>query len=155
MTKEYPTIIVCVDNSKASEVALRYACYKAKIMGFSVQILAAMEASHKNLLFGSRAIGNEKRKQLEQHLKEMIDSICVEIGIVPSISIREGEVITEIINEIKSVPCCAALVFGKSNKRMSDNSILPKIIQKISDRINVPVTVVPETMDDTFLRKMV
>ena len=150
-----PTIIVCIDTTNASETALRYACCKAKISGFLVQILAVMEASHKNLLFASRAIGNEKRQQLEAHLKKLIDTHCKEIGIIPSVSVREGDIVTEIIREIRSTPSCAMLVFGKSHNSLSDNTVLPKIAQKIGNKINIPVTIIPENLSNEFLEKLV
>jgi hypothetical protein len=154
MTDTTPIIIVCIDTTNASEGALRYACYKAKA-GFAVQILAVLEASHKNLLFGSRAIGNEKRRLLETHLKKLIEKIHIETGVIPSISIREGDIVTEITREIKTTPNCAMLVFGKSHNSLSDNTVLPKISQRIGTRINVPVTIVPEDLSKEFLEKLV
>ena len=38
--KKEPTVIVCVDNSNASLVALRYASIKAKKLGFKIEILS-------------------------------------------------------------------------------------------------------------------
>jgi hypothetical protein len=152
--KEYPAIIVCIDTTNASEAALRYACYKSKITGFSVQILAVMEASHKNMLFGAQAIANEKRELLEKHLNKLIHKICKETGIIPSISIREGDITTEIVNEIKSTSCCAMLILGKSNNTLSDNTVLPKIAQKIGRKISVPITIVPENLGDEFFKKL-
>jgi len=150
-----PTIVVCIDTTNASELALRYACYKARAKGFAVQILAVMEASHKNLIFGAKAIGNEKRQQLENHLRKLIEKTYKETGVIPSVSVREGDIVTEIIREIKAVPHCAMLIFGKSHNAMSDNVVLPKIAQKIGNKINVPVTIVPETLSDDFLCKLV
>jgi hypothetical protein len=150
-----PTIIICIDTTNASETALRYACYKAKITGFAVQILAVLEASHKNLIFGAKAIGNEKRDQLEKHLEKLINKVCNETGIMPSVSIREGDIVTEITREIRTTPSCTMLVFGKSNNALSDNTVLPKIVQKIGDKINVPTTIVPENLSDKFLQKLV
>ena len=129
--KNSPTIIVCIDTTNASEAALRYACYKAKTTGFAVQILAVMEASHKNLLFGARAIGNEKRQLLDKHLKKLMDAVCAETGIIPKISVREGDIVTEITRELKFTPDCTMLIFGKSHNSLSDNTVLPKIAQKI------------------------
>jgi len=154
-TKDSPTIIVCIDTTNASEAALRYACYKAKATGFCVQILAVMEASHKNLLFGAKAIGNEKRQELEKHLKKLIATVCDETGVMPSVSIREGEITTEITREIKSTSNCTMLIFGKSHNSLSDNTVLPKIVQKIGNKIQVPVTIVPENLTDEFLKKLV
>lgn len=150
-----PTIIVCIDTTNASETALRYACCKAKNRGFAVKILAVIEDSHKNLLFASRAIGNEKRQQLEKHLKKLIDSICRETGVAPCVSVREGDIVTEIIREIKSTANCTMLIFGKSHNSLSDNTVLPKISQKIGNKINVPVTIVPENLSNEFLEKLV
>ncbi len=153
--EKMPTIVVCIDTTNASELALRYACYKAKCKGFGVQILAVMEASHKNLLFGAKAIGNEKRQQLEKHLKKLIDKVHKETKVMPSVSVREGDIVTEIIRELKSTPSCAMLIFGKSHNSLSDNVVLPKIAQKIGNKIDVPVTIVPESLSDEFLERLV
>jgi K+-sensing histidine kinase KdpD len=146
-----PTIIICVDTTNASEAALRYTCHKAKLSGCAVTILAVMENSHKNLLFGAKAIGNEKRQALEDKLKKLIDAIHVETGITPAISIREGDIVTEIIREIKLTPNCTTLLFGKSNNMLSDNTVLPKIVQKIGDKIRVPVMIIPENFSNECL----
>jgi nucleotide-binding universal stress UspA family protein len=150
-----PTIVVCIDTTNASELALRYACHKAKSKGFAVQILAVMEASHKNLLFGAKAIGNEKRHQLEKHLRKLIDAVLKETGVMPSVSVREGDIVTEIIREIKITPNCTMIVLGKSHNALSDNIVLPKIAKKIGNKINVPVTIVPEGLSDEFLKELV
>lgn len=152
--KNTATIIVCIDTTNASETALRYACYKAKSRGFAVQILAVIEASHKNLLFGAKAIGNEKRQQLENHLKKLIDAVCRETGVTPAISVREGDIITEITRELKLTTDCKMLIFGKSHNSLSDNTVLPQIAGKIGNKINIPVTIVPENLSNEFLQKL-
>lgn len=153
--KNSGTIIVCIDTTNASEAALRYTCSKAKAAGLNVQILAVMEASHKNLLFGARAIGNEKRQQLEKHLDSLIKNICQPAGITPKVSIREGDIFIEITRELKFTPDCRMLVFGKSHNSLSDNTVLPKIVGKIGSKINVPITIVPENITNEFLQQIV
>jgi|GEM_PF-928985 nucleotide-binding universal stress UspA family protein len=150
-----PTIIVCIDTANASIAALRYACYKAKKSGLAVRILAVMEASHKNLIFGSKAIANEKRQLLEKYLNKLIEEVQKETAILPTVSVREGEITTEIIHEIKATPNCTILVFGKSHNSLSDNTVLPKIVKKIGNKINVPVTIVPENLSNEYLLKLV
>jgi nucleotide-binding universal stress UspA family protein len=152
--KHNPTIVVCVDTSNTSDITLRYACYKAKLTGFTLRILAVMENSHKNLLFGAKAIGLEKRQELEKRLQKLTAKISNENGITPTTSIREGDVVAEIIREIKSIPDCAMLIFGKSRNSLSDNTVLPKIAQKIGDKIRVPVMIVPENLSEDFLKKI-
>ncbi len=149
------TIIVCIDTTNASEVALRYTCYKAKAAGLNLQILAVMEASHKNLLFGARAIGNEKRQQLEKHLDSLIKNICQTAEITPKVSIREGDIFIEITRELKFTPDCRMLVFGKSHNSLSDNTVLPKIVGKIGGKINVPIMIIPENLSSEFLQQLI
>ncbi len=150
-----PIIIACVDITNTSRRALRYACLKAKKMNFILRILAVMEVSHKNLMFGSRVIAQDKRKEFEKDLKKLTDEINHNIGIMPEISVREGEIMTEIVREVKDTPRCAMLVLGKSQNALSDNSLLPKLVQKIGNKIKVPVAVVPENLSDEFLEKLV
>jgi nucleotide-binding universal stress UspA family protein len=153
--KNIPTIVVCIDTTNASEVTLKYACYKARLTGFGLKILAVMEASHKNLLFGSKVIGQDKRKRLENHLQKLLSSTQAEcFKNTPDIAIREGDIVTEIVREIKSTPNCAMLIFGKSHNSMSDNTVLPKIAQRIGDKIRVPVMIVPENLDEEFLKRI-
>jgi hypothetical protein len=146
-----PTIIVCIDTTNASQAALKYACYKAKSLGFNINILAVLEASHKNMLFGSKALGNDKRQHLDKHLQKLITQICEEFKIVPAVSVREGDISTEITRELKFVPNCRLIVFGKSTTASSDNIVLPKIVGKIGNKIHVPVTIVPENLSKDLI----
>ncbi|MDX2083378.1 MAG: universal stress protein [Rickettsiales bacterium] len=150
-----PVIITCIDVNNASSRALNYACLKAKKMNFDLLILAVTEASYKNMMFGARAIAQDRRQQIEKNIKKLTDEINQRLGITPKVSIREGEIMTEIIREIKSTPNCAMLVLGKSHNSLSDNTVLPKVAQKIGNKIKVPVTIVPENLSDEFLEKLV
>jgi K+-sensing histidine kinase KdpD len=153
--EQTPTIIVCLDNSSSSNVTLRYACYKAKRTGFAVQILAVMESSYKNLLFVSRVVGKDKRLEIEKHLNKVIDEVYKETGVMPSVSIKEGETVTKIIEEIKSTPHCTLLVLGKSYNSVSDNTVIPKLSRQIGKKIQVPITIVPENLSEEYLTRLV
>ncbi len=151
---QHPTILVCIDTTNASVVTLRYACLKAKKLGFAVQILSVLESSHRNLLFGSHIIGKQKRMELEKYLDKLIDDVQKEIKLIPTITIREGDIASEILKEIKSMPNCMMLVFGKSNNSKSDNTVLPKIAQKIGTKIRAPIVIVPENLDENLCQLM-
>ena len=129
MTDIIPTILVCIDTTNASAVTLRYACLKAK--------------------------KQEKRKQLEKYLQNLINEMQKEIAIIPVVSIREGDISSEILNEIKSMPSCMMLIFGKSHNSKSDNTVLPKIAQKIGTKIRIPIVIVPENLDEELCKLMV
>ncbi len=152
---QIPTILVCIDTTNASVVTLRYACWKAKKLGFAVQILSVLENSHKNLLFGAHAIGKEKRQQVEKHMQKLIDEIYKETFVMPVVSIREGEIASEIIKEVKLIQSCVMIVFGKSRNSKSDNTVLPKMAQKIGTKIHIPILIVPENLDNNLFGLMV
>jgi nucleotide-binding universal stress UspA family protein len=147
-------ILVCLDVTSASNIALRYACCKAKKTGFSVHILAVIESSYKGLLFASEAVGKDKRKHVEEHLKRLIKEVRDETGMVPTVSIAEGEISAEIIRAIKKDKDCAMLILGKSSTSLSDNTVIPVISRKIGDKIKVPVVIVPENMDEDYLKRL-
>ncbi len=150
--KSNPSVIlVCVDINNTSNTALSYACMAAKNGGLAVQILSVIEASYKNLIFGAKALGTDKRKIAEQKIQKLIDMVFKETGIVPIISIREGDISTEIVREVRSTNNCAMLILSKSQNALSDNGVLPKVIKKISDKITIPVLIIPENLDENFL----
>lgn len=147
-------ILVCLDVTSASTITLRYACYKAKKTGFSVHILAVVESSYKSLLFASQAVGKDKRMQVQDHLKKLTKQVGEETGIIPTISIREGDISSEIVKEIKEDKDCAMLILGKSSTSISDDTVLPVISRKIGNKIKVPVVVVPENIDEDYLKRL-
>ena len=150
------TIIVCVDTNNASENALRYACYLIKKNNnLKLQILAVIEGSHRNLLFGSEAIGSQKKLQTEKFLKKIVENVCVKNEVVPTVSIREGDIVSEITKEVKAIGDCKMLIFGKSQKSQSDNTVLPKIVGRIGDKINAPVFIIPDNIGENDWQNLI
>ncbi len=146
-----PTIVVCLDTSSNSNIVLLYACQIAKKSCFAVQILAVMDAPAKGLLFASKMMEKDKRIQTERKLKKIIEVASKETGIIPAISIREGDVVREIAAEIKSIPEAVMLILGKSYSHQSDNNVLPKLSSQIGNKIKVPVLIVPENLNEKDL----
>ena len=145
------TIIVCLDTSRNSDVALRYAAHIAAKSGFAVQILVVIESA-KSLLFVSKAVIKDRRSEVEKQLKKLISNVFKDTNIVPVVSIREGEVVREIATEVKSMPSCVMLLFGKSYDGQSDNNVLPKLSAQIGNKIKVPVVIVPDNMSAEYLK---
>ena len=143
------TIIVCIDMNSASENALAYACHLIKNnSNLKLQILAVIEGSHRNLLFGSETIGSQKHLQMDKYLKKIIDNICKKNEITPIVSIREGDIVSEITKEVKNVLDCKLIIFGKSQNSQSDNTVLPKIVGRIGNKINASVVIIPENIGE-------
>lgn len=151
-----PTIIVCIDASNVSECSLLYACHLAKKNQFNVKILSVVEQSHQNLLFGAKAIGNEKRQFVEKKLAKLLKKAFDETKIMPFISVREGEIVREIKKELQMTPLCPMIIFGKSDNSRSDNVILPKVAQKLgNNKIKVPITIIPSQLPESFYKDLI
>lgn len=153
--KKDPTILVCIDSSNASLIALKYASIKAQKLGFRIEILSILEPSHKNLLFGSSAISKEKRGKMEEYIQKAVTDIFKDKDYIPSVEIREGDITNEILREVKNNTNCVTLVFGKSHSSsQSDNTVLPKMAQNISRKIRIPILIVPENIDKNIFDLM-
>lgn len=144
------SIVVCIDINNISETAIRFACLFAQQQKHKLHIAIAIDGSHQNFLFASRVIGSQKRKQVEKNVCALLEKICQEFEIIPAISIGEGDVVLEIFKAIKTVNDCKLVVFGKSQSVGSDNSVLPKVIRYLGNKINVPVLIVPNSLDYNF-----
>jgi hypothetical protein len=150
------TIIVCDDTHTPSENALRFACYlMKKNNNLKLQILAVIDGSHRNLLFGSEAIGSQKKLQIEKYLKKIVENVCEKNNVVPTLSIREGDIVAEITKEVKAIGDCKMIIFGKSQKSQSDNTVLPKIVGRIGDKINASVLIIPENIGENDWQNLI
>lgn len=145
------TIIICLDLSNNSEKILLQAIKIAKKNQAKLHILAVIEGSHKNLLFGSVAISNQKHLQMQKHLKKLIDNVCASNNIMPTMSVREGEIVEEITKEVAIFNDCKLLIFGKSEKSQSDNVVLPKIVGRVGNKILAPIMVIPYNIAEDFM----
>lgn len=144
------SIVVCIDTFNSSEDALRYSCVRAVKNNLKLHILVVIDAAEKNLIFGAKIIENQKREKIEKKIHDLIDKVCSEFKITPIISIREGDIAIEITKELK-LNNIAMVVFGKSQNSQSDNIVLPKIINRIGNKIKIPVIIIPENVDKVFL----
>jgi nucleotide-binding universal stress UspA family protein len=153
--QEKPTIVVCLDTSSNSNIVFLYACQIAKKSNFGVKILAVMDIPTKGLLFASKMMEKDKKLQIERKLKNIIEISTKETGIIPTTSIREGDVVREISAEIKSIPNAIMLILGKTYNRQSDNNVLPKLSAQIGNKIKVPVLIVPENLDEKNLLTLI
>ena len=148
-----PTILVCLDVKRNSKSALLYACHLAKKSDFAVEILVVTESA-KSMLFVAKTVEKNLRREVEKKLKKFTDLVTEQTGTMPAVSIREGDIVAEIEKELKATNNCLMLVFGKSHYH-SGNDVLPKLSSHIGTKVNVPVVIVPDDLDEKYLEKLV
>ena len=149
INNDKPLIILCIDTNNLSKNIIKYSFNQAKKMNCNILLLTIIESSNKNLIFGANALRNQQRNQIEKDLKNIVDEMNEE-DIIPIISIREGEILKEIIVEIQESKNCKKLLLSKSRNIKSDNSLLPKLINQIGNKIKIPISIIPECLTDDF-----
>ena len=149
INNDKPLIILCIDTNNLSKNIIKYSFNQAKKMNCNISLLTIIESSNKNLIFGANALRNQQRNQIEKDLKKIVDEMNEE-DIIPIISIREGEILKEIIAEIQENKNCKKLLLSKSRNIKSDNSLLPRLVNQIGNKIKIPISIIPECLTDDF-----
>ncbi|MCE2687104.1 MAG: hypothetical protein LW595_00955 [Rickettsiales bacterium] len=149
INNDKPLIILCIDTNNLSKNIIKYSFNQAKKMNCNISLLTIIESSNKNLIFGANALRNQQRNQIEKDLKKIVDEMNEE-DIIPIISIREGEILKEIIAEIQENKNCKKLLLSKSRNIKSDNSLLPRLVNQIGNKIKIPISIIPEYLTDDF-----
>ena len=94
-------ILVVADNSSEVHIALEYACARSKKTGRKIIIATFVEPIDVLTTQGvSEIMKNEARDEAEKKLKEAASFVKNKTGELPALSLREGE----IISELKKLP---------------------------------------------------
>lgn len=155
-SKKKPTIMVYVDRRTYSSLAVKYACYYAKKMGFAVQTLTVVgPADFQGLLSVVSKMEEEKRASAEERLKEITTEARKLTGVTPNIEIRSGNVSDEILTEISQNSNIIMLVFENSGATKEDDALLAKITPNMGNKISIPILIIPNDMNPKQLDKLI
>lgn len=145
-------LLVCVDRSPVSHIALRFACSKARKAirrGGVVDILYVLPPSE---LSGIAVMGNqlrkEQREEAEALLAEMAEEARHWAGIIPSLMLREGQVGEEIIKAALEDEGVNMLVLGANPESAGRGKLLSWLAGQLGHKLKIPLLIVPGTMTD-------
>ena len=147
--------LVCVDDTDASAVAVRFACMKAHKRGGQVLALHVVEpADFQSLL----AVADKMREDLHQHAQEVLDKIVASVadleGLALETLIREGKVEEEILTVATSDPDINMLVFGVEPDPARRGRRAAKLIAQLGDDLLVPMMLVPGNLTNQQIREL-
>ena len=107
------TYLVVIDETEEARLALRFAARRAAKTGGSLHILALIERADCGPWGGVQAtMEAENREKAEELVATAAGTIFDELGIQPSITIRDGECVEVVRERLDEHPEIAALVLG-------------------------------------------
>ncbi len=142
--------LVVLDNSSECLNAMRFAAMRAQKTGGGVEILAVIPPEEFNHWIGVGEIMREEaRERIEAHFEVFAKWMREKHDIDPELVVREGEVVPEILSQVREDPEVGVLVLGAGN----DNPIINQLVRAAST-LPVPMTIVPGEMSKERLAEI-
>lgn len=138
--------LIILDDTPEMLNALRYASIRASKTGGAVEMLAVVSPVEFQPFMGvAEVMRAEAREKIEAQFQGFKSRLEKREGITPTLVIREGDKIEEVMAHIKADPEIGVLVLGAG----TDKSPGPLVVALTGRRMNemhVPITIVPGGM---------
>ena len=135
--------LVVLDDSKECLNAMRFAAMRAAKSGGGVEVLSIIPPEEFNHWIGvADLMRAEAKERIEVHFEVFAKWMRDKQGIDPSLVIREGEVVPEILAQISDDPEIGVLVLGASTDKNGPGPIVTQL-SKNAGSLPIPITVVP------------
>jgi len=138
-------ILVLADGSKEMEVALQYACARAKKTGRKIIIASFIKPPDVLTTQGvTEIMRNEAREEAEEILKRASSIVKGSTGLTPVLHLSEGEVIVELIALIEREKNINVLVLAANVDEKGPGEIINTLLtNKVYSQLRIPVMIVP------------
>jgi nucleotide-binding universal stress UspA family protein len=147
--------LVVVDDSDEREVALKYACLRARKGGGRVALLRVIEPVELVEWAGVGVMMQEERREEAERLLSGLGAQVQEItGGLPILLIREGEPRDELLALLEEDPRISILVLAWAAGSGGPGPLISALTGRYAGRLNVPMTIVPGTLDDKELDRI-
>lgn len=135
--------LVVLDDSKECLNAMRFAAMRAAKTGGGVEVLSIIPPEEFNHWIGvGDLMRAEARERIEVHFEVFAKWMRDRQGVNPSLVIKEGEVVPEILAQISEDPEIGILVLGASTDKNGPGPIVTQL-SKNAGSLPIPITVVP------------
>jgi len=147
--------LVVVDDSPEREVALKYACLRARKSGGRVALLRVIEPAGQTEWAGVGALLQEEgREEAERLLSGLAAQVNEITGGLPILLIREGDPRDELLALIAEDPRISILILAAAAGGGNPGPLIAALIGRYAGRVTVPMTIVPGSMDDDALERV-
>ena len=147
--------LVVVDDSTERDVALRYACLRARNGGGRVALLRVLEPVGMIEWAGVGVLMAEERREEAEKLLSGLGAQVQEItGGLPILLIREGEARDELLALLEEDPRISILVLASAATGSGPGPLITALTGRYAARVRVPMTIVPGGLDDKELERV-
>jgi nucleotide-binding universal stress UspA family protein len=135
--------LVVLDDSRECLNAMRYAAMRASKTGGGVQILSIVPPEEYQHWIGVGEIMREEaRERIHAHFEVFAKWMRDKQGVNPELVIREGEIVPEILAQIREDPEIGVLVLGAGSDKGGPGPLVTQLTRQ-SGTLPVPITIVP------------
>ena len=135
--------LVVLDDSKECLNAMQFAAMRAAKTGGGVEVLSIIPPEEFNHWIGvGDLMRAEAKERIEVHFEVFAKWMRDRQGVNPSLVIREGEVVPEILAQISEDPEIGILVLGASTDKKGPGPIVTQL-SKNAGSLPIPITIVP------------
>ena len=138
--------LVVLDDSRECLNAMRFAAMRAARTGGGVVILSVIPPDEFQHWIGvGDVMRAEARERIEAHFEVFAKWMRDRQGVNPSLVIREGEVVPEILAQIREDAEIGILVLGAGTGKGGPGPIVTQMT-KSAGTLPIPITIVPGEM---------
>jgi nucleotide-binding universal stress UspA family protein len=153
--KRNRVFLVVVDDSPEREVALKYACLRARNGGGHVALLRVVEPIG---LMPWAGVGVMMQEERCEEAEKLLSGLAAEVqeitGSYPILIIREGDPRDELLALLAEDPRISILVLATAAASSGPGPLISALSGRYSGRLAVPMTIVPGTMDQEALERV-
>jgi nucleotide-binding universal stress UspA family protein len=148
------TYLVVLDGSAEARVALRFAARRAAKTQGLVEMLAVVEPAEFVQWGGVQAaLEEEARLGAEALLHQAAGEIVDELGLKPTLTVREGDPVKAVRTLLEERPGIAALVLG-AQATGGPGPLVAYFAGQQAGQMPCPVMIVPGSLDDAALDRL-
>ena len=138
--------LVVLDDSRECLNAMRFAAMRAAHTQGGVEVLSVIPPEDFNHWIGVGDImREEQRERIKAHFEVFAKWMRDRQGIEPELVIREGEPVSEILDQIREDAQIGVLVLGAGTDKSGPGPLVTQMTRN-SGTLPIPITIVPGEM---------
>ncbi|TPE49925.1 universal stress protein [Amaricoccus solimangrovi] len=138
--------LIILDDTPEMLNAIRYAAIRASKTGGAIEMLGIISPVDFQPFMGvADVMRAEAREKIEAHFQVFKSRLEKREGLTPTLAIREGDRIEQVIAHVKSDPEIGVLVLGAGTDK-GPGPLVAALTGRRMNEMHVPITIVPGGM---------